>query len=113
MAVPDRFMIEELRGVLDPSFPIWWLDWDRVEHYVREALGAQHWATQFAILSTSQDSQLDYGIAPFALDENGVPYLAIFVAGQELLNLSLDRLMPDQPMRPLDPLRPGRGEIEC
>jgi hypothetical protein len=110
---PDRFMIEELRGVLDPNFPIWWLDWDRVEHYVREALGVQHWATQFAIYSSSQDGQLDYGLTPFVFDENGVPFLTVYIAGQELLRLSLDRLVPDEPIKPLDPIRPGNGAIEC
>jgi hypothetical protein len=113
MAHPDRFQIEELRGDLDPNFPLWWLDWSRIETYVRQAIGAQHWNTQFAIYSTAEDSRLDYGLAPFALDENGVAYLTVFVAGQELLHLSLDRLLPEEPIKPLDPIRPGKGTIEC
>jgi hypothetical protein len=103
--IPDRVMVEELRGVLEPDFPVWGLAWDRVEAYTRQALLAQPLASQEAVYSTAVDGQLAYDVSPFELDEAGVPFLSVFVAGQLVLRLSLDRLLPDRPMVPLDPLQ--------
>jgi hypothetical protein len=111
MASPDRLMIEELRGQLDPDYPVWWLAWDRIETYVRQAITAQPLATQFAIYSQTLAAAkaLDYHVEPFKLDANGTPFLSVYLAGHLLLELSIDRLDPEKPLMPLDPLRIDEG----
>lgn len=109
MASIDRIMVEELRGELDPDFPVWWLDWSRVETYVRRAILAQPLETQYAIFGTLDENKLDYHVEPFKLDADGTPFLAVYLAGALLLELSLDRLDPEKPLLPLDPLRIVEG----